>query len=89
MDLFEQLKQAITEEYDNGELPLNLVTPLLHVANNPEQFSDQLDTVATLVKQVNAFEPYCDCGCFAEGFNIKDVVKTLAQLDIDASHLIS
>jgi len=89
MDLFNQLKQSITEEYDNGELPLNLVAPLQQVANNPEQFSDKLDTVKTLLKQVDAFEPYCDCGCFAEGFNIKDVVKTLSQLGIDASHLIS
>lgn len=83
MDLFERLNQSINEEYNNGELPLNLVAPLQQVANNPDQFSDQLNVVETLLKQVSAFEPYCDCGCFAEGFNAKDVLKTLSQLGVN------
>lgn len=83
MDLFERLTQSISEEYDNGELPLNLVAPLQQVASNPDQFSDNLSIVETLLKQVNAFEPYCDCGCFAEGFNAKDVLKTLSQLGVN------
>jgi|LGOV01.1.fsa_nt_gb hypothetical protein len=83
MDLFERLNQSISEEYNNGELHLNLVAPLQQVANNPDQFNDKLSIVETLLKQVNAFEPYCDCGCFAEGFNTKDVLKTLAQLGIN------
>lgn len=80
MDLFQQLNQAIDQEYHHGELPDELVAPLRQISQNPEQFSNNLSTVETLLKQVRGFEPYCDCGCFAEGFNAKDVNKTLKQL---------
>ncbi len=80
MDLFQQLNQAIDEEYHHGELPDELVAPLRQVSQNSTQFSNHLSTVEILLKQIKAFEPYCDCGCFAEGFNAKDVKKTLKQL---------
>ena len=83
MELFERLNKSIDEEHRYGELPLNLVAPLKQVANNPDQFSDQIADVELLLKQVQAFEPYADCGCFAQSYDIKDVEKTLAKLGID------
>ena len=80
MDLFQQLNKAIDEEYEHGELPENLLTPLRQVSQNPERFAAHLATVETLLKQIKAFEPYCDCGCFAEGFDAKAVNRTLEQL---------
>lgn len=83
MEIFERLNKSITEEHTNGELPLNLVAPLQQVANNPDQFSGQISEVETLLKQVNAFEPYADCGCFAQSYDFKDVLKTLEKLGIN------
>ena len=82
MDAFTRLNNAIDQEYINGELPDNLLAPLRQVSQTPDQFTDQIATVEILIHQVKAFEPYCDCGCFAEGFNTKDLCKTLAKLGI-------
>lgn len=83
MDAFTRLGNAIDQEYINGDLPENLLAPLRQVSQTPDQFADQIATVETLINQVKAFEPYCDCGCFAEGFNDKDLCKTLAELGIN------
>lgn len=82
MDLFQQLDAAIDEEYNHGELPEALLAPLRTVSRNQRNYSDQIPIVETLLKQVKGFEPYCDCGCFAEGFNAKDIITTLQQLAI-------
>lgn len=82
MDLFSQLAATIAHEHRHGELPDNLLEPLQQVATNPQQFSAQHSLVQTLLRQLQAFEPYCDCGCFAEGFNSRDLCKTLGQLGV-------
>ncbi|OQY20675.1 MAG: hypothetical protein B6I36_00045 [Desulfobacteraceae bacterium 4572_35.1] len=82
MELFQQLNKAIDEEYKHGELPEELLTPLRKVSQNSTEFSGKETIVECLLMQVKGFEPYCDCGCFAEGFNSKDLIKTLAQLGI-------
>ncbi len=85
MTLFEQLSAAIDEEHRNGELPDNLVEPLKQVCANPHRFADQRETVERLLYQLQRFEPYCDCGCFAEGFNAAAIIKTLSTLGIQAT----
>ncbi len=85
MSLFQRLNTAIDEEYTNGELPDNLVQPLRQVSENAANLANDTATVELLLRQLQAFEPYCDCGCFAEGYNATDIIKTLNKLGIEAA----
>ena len=85
MDIFAQIETAVHNEYHNGELPVNLLKPLQQVTDNPQQFAEKHDVLSSLLHQLHAFEPYCDCGCFAEGFNAKDISKTLQKLGIETT----
>lgn len=82
MDLFERLAVAIEHEQNQGELPDFLVTPLQQVAANPQRYGDQTKLVTFLLTQLNDFDPYSGCGCFAEGYNAQDVITTLDKLGI-------
>lgn len=83
MDLFKRLAQAIDREHRHGELPDFLVAPLQQVADNPQRYADQTKQVNFLLTQLNDFDPFSDCGCFAEGYNAQDVITTLGALGIE------
>jgi hypothetical protein len=81
MSLFEELEQAITEEYEQGELPEFLLEPLYAVARNPQQYAGKEETVAELLAQIRDFELFADTGCFKGGYDTEDLRKTLARLE--------
>ncbi|MCD6526550.1 MAG: hypothetical protein J7K75_06140 [Desulfuromonas sp.] len=80
MEIFVQLSEAIEREHQQGELPDYLLEPLQQVAQQPQQFADRKPLVEKLLVQLNGFDAYCDCGCFAEGYNSQDLSNTLQQL---------
>lgn len=83
MDLFDRLSAAIDREHRQGELPDFLVAPLRQVADHPQRYAEQTKQVSFLLTQLNDFDPFSDCGCFAEGYNAQDVILTLNALGIE------
>ncbi len=81
MSLFETLEQAITEAYEDGELPEFLLDDLRAVAHNPQQYAGKEEMVSRLIEQLNDFELFADTGCFKGGYDTDDVRRTLALLN--------
>lgn len=81
MNHFDQLEQAITTAYEEGELPEFLLDDLRDVAHNPEKYAGKEETVRKLIEQLNDFELFADTGCFKGGYDTNDVRKTLALLN--------
>ncbi|MCK4536182.1 MAG: hypothetical protein KAT93_04165 [Desulfuromonadales bacterium] len=81
MNLFEKLEQAITEEYEEGELPEFLLESLYAVARNQQNYAGKEETVELLLSQIKDFELFADAGCFKGGFDTDDLKKTLALLE--------
>ena len=81
MGLFDQLEQAITEAYEDGELPEFLLDDLYAVARNPQQYADKEATVERLIEQLNDFELFADTGCFKGGYDTDDIRRTLTLLN--------
>ncbi len=81
MSLFETLEQAITEAYEDGELPEFLLDDLYAVARDPQQYADKEETVSRLIEQLNDFELFADTGCFKGGYDTDDIRRTLALLN--------
>jgi len=58
MDVFGRLAEAVRRQNTEGELP-DFITPLLlKVAENPEEFADREEFVATLLKYVEEYETW-------------------------------
>jgi len=81
MSLFDQLEQAITEAYEEGELPEFLLDDLRTVARSPHQYAGKQETVSRLIEQLNDFELFADTGCFKAGYDTDDIRKTLVLLN--------
>lgn len=81
MSIFSQLEQAITDAYEEGELPEFLLDDLRAVVRKPQQFADKEEAVARLIEQLNDFELFADTGCFKGGYDTDDIRRTLALLN--------
>jgi len=81
MSIFNQLEQAITEAYEEGELPEFLLDDLRAIVRKPQQFAGKEEAVARLIEQLNNFELFADTGCFKAGYDTDDIRRTLTLLN--------
>jgi hypothetical protein len=82
MDVFERLAQAVRRQNAEGELP-DFITPLLlRVAENPAEFGDREELVATLLKYVEEYETWSEMCCEKVGFSLEDIHRTLDKMKV-------
>ena len=81
MSIFRQLEQAITDAYEEGELPEFLLDDLRAIVRKPQQYAGKEEAVGRLIEQLNDFELFADTGCFKAGYDTDDIRRTLALLN--------
>ena len=81
MDIFDELKDAVYEQYEQGDLQLWLVEPLLDVARSREKYcGDKEYLIELLVMQVREYDTYAEAGCCKWAFDSEDIKRTLKKL---------
>lgn len=82
MDVFERLACAVRQQNQEGELP-DFITPLLmRVAENPAEFADREELVATLLKYVEQYETWSEMCCEKVGYSLEDIHRTLDRMKV-------
>ncbi|MHB8709420.1 MAG: GSU3529 family protein [Desulfuromonadales bacterium] len=82
MDVFERLACAVRQQNREGELP-DFITPLLmRVAENPAEFADREELVATLLKYVEQYETWSEMCCEKVGYSLEDIHRTLDRMKV-------
>jgi hypothetical protein len=82
MDVFQQLARAVRKQNTEGELP-DFITPLLlRVAENPAEFADRTEMVATLLKYVEEYETWSEMCCEKVGYSLEDIHRTLDRMKV-------
>ena len=82
MNLFEKLAEAVRRQNTEGELP-DFITPLLlRVAENPAEFADREELVATLLKYVEEYETWSEMCCEKVGYSLEDIHRTLDRMRV-------
>jgi len=82
MDCFAQLARAVRQQNQEGELPDFIVPLLLKIAENPEEFADRAEHVATLIKYVEDYQTWSEMCCEKVGFSLEDIHRTLDQMKV-------
>lgn len=82
MDLFAQLAEAVRRQNLEGELPDFIVPLLLRVAENPVEFADRQEHVATLLKYVEDYQTWSEMCCEKVGYSLEDIHRTLDKLKV-------
>lgn len=82
MDVFESLALAVRQQNQEGELPDFIVPLLLRVAENPAEFADRRELVATLLKYVREYETWSEMCCEKVGFSLEDIHRTLDRMKV-------
>ena len=82
MDVFERLAQAIHRQNTEGELPDFIVPLLMRIAENPGEFADRQELVATLLKYVNEYETWSEMCCEKVGYSLEDINRTLDKMKV-------
>lgn len=80
MDIFDELKQAVTEQYEEGDLPKWLADPVLEVVQNREQYQGKEYLVEILVAQLREYDVYAETGCCKWAYDHEDIQRTLRWL---------
>lgn len=79
--VFLELEQATTGQYENGELPKWLADPVLEVARNPSKYGEKEYLVEILLEQVLDFDVYAEAGCCKWAYDHEDIARTLRWLE--------
>lgn len=82
MDLFAQLAEAVRQQNAEGELPDFIVPLLLRVAENPAEFADRQELVATLLQYVREYETWSEMCCEKVGYSLEDINRTLDRMKV-------
>lgn len=82
MDLFAQLAEAVRQQNAEGDLPDFIVPLLLRVAENPVEFADRQEQVATLLKYVREYETWSEMCCEKVGYSLEDINRTLDRMKV-------
>ena len=82
MDEFERLAKAVEQENREGELPDFIVPLLMRVADNPGDFSEQIDLVRELANRVEEYDTISNYCCEKIGYNLKDIHLILDKLRV-------
>jgi hypothetical protein len=81
--IFKELKDAVTHQYEHGELPKWLAEPALDVADNPERYSEKEHLIEILIAQVNDYDVYAEAGCCKWAYDHEDIARTLKWLEAE------
>lgn len=82
MDLFAQLAEAVRQQNAEGELPDFIIPLLLRVAENPAEFADRQELVATLLQYVREYETWSEMCCEKVGYSLEDINRTLDRMKV-------
>jgi len=82
MDVFGRLAEAVRRQNTEGELPDFISPLLLKVAENPEEFADREEFVATLLKYVEEYETWSEMCCEKVGYSLEDIHRTLDRMKV-------
>ena len=82
MDLFEQLAAAVRRQNSEGELPDFIAPLLLKVAENPVEFADRQELVATLLKYVEEYQTWSEMCCEKVGYSLEDIHRILDRMKV-------
>lgn len=82
MDIFAQLARTVRKQNEEGELPDFIVPLLLKVAENPAEFADRQELVATLVKYVEEYQTWSEMCCEKVGYSLEDIHRTLDKMKV-------
>lgn len=82
MDVFAQLAETVRRQNSEGELPDFIVPLLMRIAQNPTEFADRQELVATLVKYVNEYETWSEMCCEKVGYSLEDINRTLDRMKV-------
>jgi hypothetical protein len=80
MSIFEELRQAVLLQHEEGDLPEWLLADILEVADSPDRYADRVQLVQHLINQVRDYDPYAGAGCFSDSCGLEDIRRTLRQL---------
>lgn len=80
MALFEELKQSVLLQHEQGDFPDWLLAVVLEIAANPVRYAGKEQLVETLVMQIRRYDPYAGVGCFDTSFGVEGIRKTVRQL---------
>jgi hypothetical protein len=80
MNVFTRLEQAVTAQYEQGDLPQWLADPALEVAHAPAKYQDSEYLVELLIEQVEDFDVYAEAGCCKWAYDHEDIARTLKWL---------
>jgi hypothetical protein len=81
IQVFMELEQATTYQYEHGELPKWLADPVLNVARNPVRYEGKEYLVEILLDQVREFDVYAEAGCCKWAYDHEDIARSLRWLE--------
>lgn len=79
MTLVEELQAVATEQHQDADLPVTLLSEIMQLVSSPE-LSGKEPLVRKLIEQLRSFDLYAGAGCFSESCGVKDISQTLQQL---------
>jgi hypothetical protein len=80
MDIFDELRQAVTEQYEEGDLPKWLADPVLEVVAKREEYQGKEYLVEILTAQLREYDVYAEAGCCKWAYDHEDIKRTLRWL---------
>ncbi|CAH2032561.1 GSU3529 family protein [Trichlorobacter ammonificans] len=80
MDRYDELKQAVTEQYEEGELPKWLADPVFEVVANRERYQGKEYLIELLTAQLREYDVYAEAGCCKWAYDHEDIKRTLRWL---------
>jgi deoxycytidine triphosphate deaminase len=82
MGMLLKVKNAARTAHEERELPVEFLAAVDAVALL--DIPDDSPLLATLLQQLEEYDPYAGCGCFGSGATPADLRSTLARLGITA-----
>lgn len=80
MDIFDELQQVVTEQYEHGELPKWLADPIYELLSKRGEYQDKGYLVELLTAQLKEYDVYAEAGCCKWAFDHEDIKRTLGWL---------
>jgi hypothetical protein len=80
MDIFDELHQAVQEQYEQGDLPTWLADPVLAVVANRQRYQGKEYLIELLTAQLREYDVYAEAGCCKWAYDHEDIKRTLGWL---------
>jgi hypothetical protein len=81
MDIFHELREITTEQYDHGDLPKWLADPIMEIVRDPENYQGKEYLIEILIAQVREYDVYAEAGCCKWAYDHEDIKRTLRWLN--------